>query len=305
MSYSIIIPVYKGEECVTLLFQKIRNFFLGQNYLFEVIFVYDCGPDNSWEILKQIKKEYPQQVRLIKLSRNYGQHNALICGIEQAEGDFIITMDEDLQQDPDDIKLLIEEQAKSNYDVVYGIFNESNHNTFRTVTSNLFRKIIFKGIPELSPYYSPFRLIKKNIAKSTTEMRNSYTFLDGYLSWITNHIGNCQVTHHNRYAGTSSYTLDKLIEHSINIFVTFSNYPIRLLFKSAMLLFLINICFAIYILIRKFFIEDMAAGYPSLILMISFGISCIMLSLSIIGEYIFRINLKTTKRPNYNIDQII
>ena len=92
MQYSIIIPVYNGEQTVENLYTRIKQFF-ADKYNYEVIFVYDCGKDNSWEALLRIKKQNPQNVKLIRLSRNYGQHNALICGFEYAKGDFIVTMD--------------------------------------------------------------------------------------------------------------------------------------------------------------------------------------------------------------------
>lgn len=305
MNYSIIVPVYNGEKTVRLLFERVNKFFTASKYTFELIFVYDCGKDNSWVVLQDLKNEYPDLIKLIKLSRNFGQHNALICGFEYASGEYFITMDEDLQHAPEDIEILINKQKESDFDVVYGKYDVRKHSVLRNFTSSVLKKIIEIGIPEIHPDYSAFRLIKSNIAKSTIEMRNSYTFLDGYLSWITTNVCSCIVSHNERQGGVSAYTFNKLLNHTVNIFVTFSNLPIRFLTKLSFLVLFIMSLFSAYIIVRKIMIDDLAMGYPSLIITVGFGIGLIMLSIGILGEYVYRINLKTTKRPNYNIDKIL
>lgn len=305
IQYSVIIPVYNGETTVMPLFERLKSFFESNAFTYEIIFVYDCGKDNSWKSLTELKKANSDVIKLIKLSRNFGQHNALICGFEYVKGDFVITMDEDLQHAPEDICRLIEKQSETDCDVIYGKYEELSHSIFRNISSRVLKRIINVGIPDIHRDYSAFRLLKSSIAKSTIEMRNSYTFLDGYLSWITSNVDSCLVSHHERQGGVSAYNLGKLINHSINIFVTFSNLPVRLLSKVSIGL-LIGMCFfAGYIVVRKLVYNDLALGYPSLILAIGFGVGLIMLALGIIGEYIYRINLKTTKRPNYNIDKVL
>jgi len=304
MLYSIIIPVYNGEQTVEKLYTRIKQFFTDK-YLYEVIFVYDCGKDNSWEVLLKIKMQNPQNVKLIRLSRNYGQHNALICGFEYAKGDFIVTMDEDLQHAPEDIQKLIDKQKEMDYDVVYGKYEIRNHSGFRNAGSSILKRIIDVGIPDIHPDYSAFRLIKAGIAKSCITMRNSYTFLDGYISWITTNCSSCIVSHSERQGGVSAYTFSKLINHTINIFVTFSNLPIRFLTKLSFFVLFVMTLYSTYIIIRKLVFNDLAMGYPSLVIIVGFGVGLIMLALGIIGEYIYRINLKTTQRPNYNIDKTI
>ena len=304
MLYSIIIPVYNGEQTVDNLYTRIKQFF-ADKYNYEVIFVYDCGKDNSWEVLLKIKMQNPQNVKLIRLSRNYGQHNALICGFEYAKGDFIVTMDEDLQHAPEDIQKLIDKQNEMDYDVVYGKYEIRNHSGFRNAGSSILKRIIDVGIPDIHPDYSAFRLIKAGIAKSCITMRNSYTFLDGYISWITTNCSSCIVSHSERQGGVSAYTFSKLINHTINIFVTFSNLPIRFLTKLSFFVLFVMTLYSTYIIIRKLVFNDLAMGYPSLVIIVGFGVGLIMLALGIIGEYIYRINLKTTQRPTYNIDKTI
>jgi polyisoprenyl-phosphate glycosyltransferase len=303
MTLSIIVPVYNGELTIDYLLQGINNALKDIEY--EVIFVYDCGPDNSWEIIKRLKNTYPDKVQGIKLTRNYGQHNALICGFQSARGDYLITMDEDLQHDPNDILVMFEKQKEGDYDVVYGVPDIPKHKKFRNLTSSILKRMIIVGIPDINKDYSAFRLLKKEIARKTVEMQNSYTFLDGYLSWITSNYGSCEVRHSERLAGQSSYTLRKLVNHSLNIFFTFSNIPIRLLTYTSIIIFLLTFSYSIYIIIRKIILNDYIPGYPSIIIVLGLGISLILLGLGILGEYLHRVNLKTTRRPNFAIREII
>jgi undecaprenyl-phosphate 4-deoxy-4-formamido-L-arabinose transferase len=305
MKLSFIIPVYHGEHTVSPLFEAIKDACKKYDFPFETVFIWDCGPDNSWASILKLKKEYPTIVKAIRMSRNFGQHNAIICGFAHANGDFMITMDEDLQHNPDDIKLLVDKQSENDFDVVYGYYSEQQHSRFRTLTSNILRKMLSVGIPDLYKDYSAFRLLKRELALATIEMQNSYTFLDGYISWITNNVSSVQVSHKNRLSGESSYTLKKLISHSINIFVTFSNLPIKIMTWLSLLFFVFTFGYAIYVLLEKIIFNNLVPGFASIIVLMGFGIGSILFGISVLGEYIHRINLKTTRRPNYRISQIL
>jgi len=300
MILSIIIPVYRGEMTIRSLYSKIVKAFENNNSIeLEVIFVYDCGGDNSWKVIKEIVSKSNDIAKGVRLSRNFGQHNALICGFENATGDFAVTIDEDLQQDPNDIIKLLEKQKENNYDVVYGKFKKLKHSFFRNLTSSLLKRLIQLGIPDLHPDYSALRLIKKEIYHELPKLENSYTFLDGYISWITTNVASIPVDHYNREKGNSSYNIKSLIEHSINIFVTFSNLPIRILTYSSIIAFIATIVYSAIIVYQRYVGQISIPGYASLIIAIGLGVGFILLGLGIIGEYIYRINLKTTKRPNY------
>jgi undecaprenyl-phosphate 4-deoxy-4-formamido-L-arabinose transferase len=302
---SVVVPVYNGEYTILDLFLGLKVFFEEHKLKFEVIFIHDCGPDNSLKILEQLQSHHPELIKVISLTRNYGQHNAIIAGIQHAKGEFILTMDEDLQHSPSDIKSLLKEQKEGDFDVVYGRYLERQHTSTRNLGSAFLKKMIAIGIPDIHHDYSAFRLIKSDIAKAMIEMHNSYTFIDGYISWITTNCSSCDVTHSERKGGKSAYNLKKLINHSINIFVTFSDLPLRLLTYFSLLIFTITSIFSFYIVVRKLVFDDFEMGYPSLIVSIGFAVSVIMLSLGVVGEYIYRINLKTTKKPNYIVKKIL
>lgn len=301
--YSVIIPVYSGELTLNELNKQLHSFFTENELWYELIYVYDCGKDNSWNILQKLKKEY-KNIRAIRLYRNFGQHNAIICGIKYSSGDFIVTIDEDLQQNPKDILKLIQKQHEGDYDVVYGKYDEPKHSSFRNVSSILLKNLLSVSMPDMHKDYSAFRLIKVNIAKKTLEMNNSYTFLDGYLSWLTRNISSIEVTHFERYAGVSSYNFKKLLQHTINILFTFSKLPIRILSTTSFIVFFSFGLYATYLFLRKIIFNDLITGYSSTMIILGMGIGLILFGLGIIGEYLYRINLKVTKNLNFFEEEI-
>jgi glycosyltransferase involved in cell wall biosynthesis len=305
VNLSFIIPVFHGEHTVHPLFKAIQRACNEYNYMFEVVFIWDCGPDNSWESILTLKHEFPTEVKAIRLSRNFGQHNAIICGFAYASGDFMVTIDEDLQHNPDDIKLLVAKQMENDYDIVYGHYPDPQHTWFRNVMSKMLREILVKGIPNLNKDYSAYRLIKRDLALATLEMQNSYTFLDGYISWLTSNVDSVKVSHNSRLDGESSYTMMKLIRHSLNIFVAFSDLPIKLVVYLSLLFFIFTFGYAIYILLQKLIFNNLIPGFASIIVLIGLGIGSILFGIAVIGEYIHGINLKTTRRPNFRISEIL
>lgn len=299
---SVVIPVYRAIETLEVLNNQLHEV-LGDN-LAEIVFVYDCGNPLSWKLIEELSKKHPKTIG-VHLGRNYGQHNATICGFEYTSGDYVVTMDEDLQHDPNSIPEMLNALKENGYDLVYGKYLDRKHSGFRNITSRLLGRLLSSGIPDLHPDYSAFRIMRKPIALATTSMRNSYTFLDGYITWITSDVGSIQVPHGESQAGESSYTFKKLLEHSINIFVTFSNLPIRLLTYFAILFFVGSTFYSIYILINSMLYDNYLAGFPTLMVVLGFGFGFTLMGLGIIGEYIQRINLKTTNRPNYTVSEVV
>ena len=239
VKYSVVVPVYRGELTLRKLAKELIFFFNSERFSFELIFVDDFAPDKSWDIIKSIKKDHEEVIRGIRLSGNSGQHNALKCGILNATGEYIITMDEDLQHSPYDIIKLIMKQKESDYDLVYGSFRKLSHNKFRNLTSRVLKKLLRVGLPGLHPDYSPFRLIKSKVAREALSGKTSYGFIDAYLSLSRSKTASVEVIHSKRYAGRSSYNLRKLISHSINIFINFSVPLIRVLAWSFLILILL------------------------------------------------------------------
>jgi polyisoprenyl-phosphate glycosyltransferase len=221
MEFSVIIPVYNGEKTVTELHKSLKKALQNQ-HTFEIIFVHDCGKDESWSVISEIVKSDPGRTKGFRLNYNSGQHNALLFGIKQAKGDFIITLDEDLQHDPVYLNKMSEKQKEGNYDVVYARFMKLKHPGLRICTSELLRIILSRIVPGLYQQYSPFRFIKRDIAQRITILKNSYTFLDGYLGMVTDKFGFIDAEHFRRADGVSSYSYYKLFRHAIMIAIAYS-----------------------------------------------------------------------------------
>ncbi len=301
--YSVVIPVYSGAGTLEELTLRLHMFFTSRNLTYEIVFVHDCGPDRSWDVITHLKSASGARITAVQLTRNFGQHNATICGFMYAQGQFVITMDEDLQHFPEEIIKLIDRQRETQADVVYGRYVNAQHSFFRNVTSNLLKAMLRFGIPRLHPDYTSFRLLRSAIAKETVRMDNSYTFLDGYLSWITADVVSVDVDHARRSYGRSAYSLSALVNHSINIFVTFSLLPIRVLTVLSSVFLFVSTGYAMYLLIRRIVFADLIPGYASTNVILGLGFGSVMFGIGILGEYIYRINQKTTRRPNFIVRQ--
>jgi glycosyltransferase involved in cell wall biosynthesis len=300
---SIVIPVFRGRDTLAALVNQLKRALACEQ--FEVVFVFDGGEKDSWVSVKRLQQEHTF-IKAIKLSRNFGQHNATICGFEHCSGEVVVTMDEDLQHSPNDILPLIQYLKENDLDVVYGKYMTLNHNLFRNLTSTIVKKTLKIGMPDLYPDYTSFRVIRSEIAKELPKMNNSYTFLDGYISWLTTNIGSVSVAHHTDEAGESGYTFYKLFSHMLNIFFTFSALPIRIVSVAALAFFIVTLVFTLYVVLRAIFEPDyFLLGYPSLISIIGFGFSLTLYGMGILGEYIQRVNAKTTKRPNYLVSEVV
>jgi glycosyltransferase involved in cell wall biosynthesis len=300
--YSIVIPIFRADEVLFKLYENIA--LVIEKKHFEVILVFDSGEIKSMEICEELCSNQ-ENVICLKLSRNFGQHNALLAGIELAKGNWVITLDEDFQHDPVEIPKLIEQQRLTGAKVVYGEYKIRKHNKFRNTTSWLLKKLLSLGIPELYPNYTAYRLIDINTAKSLLKMNNSYTFLDGYLSWVTNSFSHVHINHRESLSKTSAYSTRKLIAHSINIFVTFSSIPIRFLTIISFILFFLSCLYSIWIIVNSLINAHYQSGFPTIMAFLGFGFGFVLLGIGIIGEYIYKISLKSTNRPNYIVEKII
>ncbi|MGB8490330.1 MAG: glycosyltransferase [Bacteroidales bacterium] len=221
MKLSVIIPVFRGGEILKDLFIRIDNV-LFNRFDYEVLFICDGCDQKSYSVLKEVQKSWPEHIRIFYFARNQGQHKAIQFGLGKAKGDFIVTMDEDLQHDPSDIPALIEKQMEGNYDVVYGHFTNLQHKGIRNNISKILRVVLKHFIPALYEYYSPYRLIKSETAHKIATVTDQYVFIDDLLCRITRSLAFVDITHHPRITGRSSYTIFRLLKHAILIVFLYS-----------------------------------------------------------------------------------
>ncbi|MDD1504955.1 glycosyltransferase family 2 protein [Lysinibacillus sp. CNPSo 3705] len=300
---SVIIPVFRSHLHLTALNNQLVSALEKIGECFEIIFVEDCGGDNSWDVIQQIATR-DQRITAVKLSKNFGQHAATICGIAQAKGKWIVTIDDDLEQNPNDIIALYNEAIKG-YDLVYGVFEQRSHSRWRNITSYCARKLFNLAIPSLNYDYTSFRIIKSSIAKELQQFDSPYPFIDGYLSWITNNYSTVKVLHAERGSGSSNYTFSKLLRHTINISISFSEVPLKLSSWMGLFTSILGLLWLFLILIQKVTGTVTVSGYASTMAAILFIGGIQLIVLGVIGEYIYRINFKTSKKPLYLVGQMI
>ena len=232
----------------------------------------------------------------VQLSRNFGQHAATICGFAHARGRWIATLDDDLEQTPECLARLYE-KAKEGFDLVYGIYPQRSHKVWRNATSDIARWLFRKAIPSLNDTYTSFRVIRGDLARELVKFDSPFPFVDGYLSWLTNHCTCVEVPHRTRQHGTSNYTFRKLVAHTVNIFVTFSDLPLRLASWIGLLTFLIGMVWLVVLILRYLVGGITVSGFASIMAGILLFGGVQLLMLGIFGEYLGRMNFKSSKKP--------
>ncbi|QAA82130.1 glycosyltransferase [Aequorivita sp. H23M31] len=301
MEYSIIIPVFNSEQSLPELKERIMTVFKDISEEFEIIFVDDYSQDNSWNVLFDLKSESPNKIRLFRLGKNFGQHNATICGFHQARGKWIVTMDDDLQQAPEDIPLLIERQKETGANVVYGISNE-NHPLLRKVGSNVYKKST-KHLHGSFGNGSSFRLIDASLINKLKGHKQQFNFIDEILHWHTNFIECVRVSHAPRKYGKSTYSAHKLWMLANNNTLNYSNLPLKLMMYFGGVFSFIFIIIGMYFIAKKMVFGVSVPGFTALIVSVSFSASLMLLCFGILGYYLKNILSRLNNQPAYFIKE--
>jgi undecaprenyl-phosphate 4-deoxy-4-formamido-L-arabinose transferase len=299
---SAVIPVYNAatslEELLALLTAELEK----ATDKFEIILVEDCGQDNSWEIIETYSRRDPR-IQGIRLSRNFGQHNALLCGIRQAAFDIIVTLDDDLQNPPSEIPALLEELDKG-YDVVYGTPRQERHGLLRNLASVLTKIALQNGMGvETARKVSAFRAFRARLREGFNNYQGPFVSIDVLLTWSTSRFTAIPVKHDRRVSGKSNYTLTKLFNHAFNMLTGFSTVPLQL---ASMLGFLFTIFgggVLAWVLVRYFIAGGSIPGFPFLASIIAIFSGVQLFALGVFGEYLARIHFRTMDRPSYVVSE--
>ena len=302
IEYSLVIPVFNSEKSLTELYNRLTDVLQKITLDYEIILVDDDSGDNSWQVLKNLR-EKDKRVKIIQNIRNYGQHFTLLCGFRHSKGEYIITMDDDLQHPPEEITKLINEIKKDDYyDIVVGYPIKKRQNFIKKFLSNMANRLnsyFFDKPKDLR--MSPFRIIKRNIIDITITQDSPNFVLGSTLIKITRRIKNIEVKHDKRKYGKSQYSVKKIIRMSFdNIFMN-STLPLRLLSIFGILIAFFSFGYGFYILLSWIFVGTPIMGWTSLILSILFFSGVILLSMGIIGEYLIRIIKSISQNPHYFI----
>ncbi|MEI6683980.1 MAG: glycosyltransferase family 2 protein [Bacteroidota bacterium] len=302
--YSVVVPVYNSCESLEELSVRIVHTMEGIQKTFEIIFVDDDSADNSWGIVENLQKADPGRIVAIRLARNFGQHNATICGIAQASGAYIITIDDDLQNPPEEISKLISCMEQSEADLVYGIYGKKHHSMVRNMGSGAI-KGWSRRVFSTKGDGSSFRLMKASLGKNLLNHQINFIYIDELFNWYTSHIAFVLVEHQKRPYQQSTYTPHTLFSLLSNLIIYYTTMPLKMMvyggFISAMLSFITGIFF-IY---RKLAHGTPIQGFTALIVTILFSTSIILLSLGVIGEYLSRIYMVQNRKPPFAIKTVL
>lgn len=303
ISYSIVVPVYNSAKTLEELCARLVQTFISNKISFEIILVNDNSKDNSWDVIKKIKSNSSNNITAVNLSQNFGQHKALLCGFQQTTADYVVTIDDDLQYFPEDILQLIEEQKKSNADVVYGIYENKKHAVWRNAGSTLIAKL-FRHFASMPVKGSSFKLISKEIINQIKNYNQPFVFLDEIIAWHSSNTSFTSIRHEERKEGTSGYSLFKLIKYSFQIIVSYTTLPLRIITWFGLLAFLVCLGFVIYFVYMKY-TYGAELGFTTLIVSIFMSTGLILFSIGIIGEYISRLFMIQTQKPLFIIKEIL
>jgi len=300
---SVVIPVYRSERTLPELHRRLTAALTPITDRYEILFIEDCGGDGAWEVIESLCGQ-DERVHGVQLSRNFGQHAATICGIVRARGEWILTLDDDLEHPPEFVPKLLE-KARDGFDLVYAVYPERTHTGWRNLTSALGRWMFRIAIPNLNYDYSSYRLIRRNTAKALAEFDSPFPFVDGYLAWVTNRYGTVMVDHGQRVHGASNYNFRKLFTHTINIFVTFSDLPLRFATWLGLAAFIVGGIGLLTIVLARLLGGITVSGYASVMAgIIVFG-GMQLLILGIFGEYIGRMNFKSSRKPLFLVGRTV
>jgi glycosyltransferase involved in cell wall biosynthesis len=302
LDLSVVIPAYKSHAILPVLVSRLEAVLLPSPHRYEILLIDDGSMDDTWNTIDQLTRTH-DNLRGISLTRNYGQHNALLCGIRAAHGAVIVTMDDDLQHSPEDIPKLLAEIAKG-YDVVYGTPVAEQHGMWRNMASQVTKIALQVALGvHTARSVSAFRAIRTSLRDCFADYRAPSVSIDVLLSWGTTHISALPVHHAPRHSGTSHYSVGRLLVHAFNMITGYSGLPLRMasLMGFAMTLFGIGILG--YVVVRYFWLGNPVPGFPFLASIIVIFSGAQLFSIGIIGEYVARLHFRMMDRPTYHIRQ--
>ncbi|MHA1279990.1 MAG: glycosyltransferase family 2 protein [Candidatus Helarchaeota archaeon] len=301
---SIVIPIYNSQKSIPVLIKALTDTLPNTASEYEIILVNDGGKDGSWECIEEISQLY-DNIRAFDLARNFGQHNALLCGIRQAKYEIIVTMDDDLQHPPSEIIKLLDELNRG-FDVVYGTPNHETHGFFRNLSSK-FTKWALKITTQI-PYtnkISAFRAFRTSLRKLFANYNNTYVSLDVLLSWGTTKISFVKVKHNKREFGKSQYTFLRLFIHGLNMILGFSLLPLRVASILGFVFTIFGFLILAYVVIRYLVQGGAVPGFSFLASSLAIFSGIILFVLGIMGEYLARMYSSTLTKPPYMINRQI
>jgi glycosyltransferase involved in cell wall biosynthesis len=295
---SVVIPVYKAEKTLHTLYARLKSSVETISDDFEIILVEDCGGDGSWEIIEELARQ-DSRVKGIQFSRNFGQHYGITAGIDHSSGDWVVVMDCDLQDQPEEVPRLYE-KAKEGYDVVLAMRGKRKDGVVKRFNSWAFYGV-FNYLSDLKHegQAGNFRIISRKVVDNFRQMREQLRFFGGLIDWMGFPTACIDVRHDERLHGESTYTSGKLWKLAMETIIAYSDKPLRMSVRFGFAMSFFSILYGVYIVFKALFHSVPVMGWSSLIVSLYFIGGIIIATLGIIGIYLGKTFDETKKRPLY------
>jgi undecaprenyl-phosphate 4-deoxy-4-formamido-L-arabinose transferase len=299
-SVSVVVPVFGGVGTLPELVARLEPVLAAEAGWAEIVLVDDDGPDASWETIRELAGSHPR-VRGIALSRNYGQHAAVLAGIRAARGDVVVTLDDDLQQPPEAIPALLG-RLEQGCDVVYGTPVREQHGLLRDLASRLTKLALQSAMgAETARMVGPFRAFRTRLRDAFAGYESPFVNVDVLLTWATTRFAAVPVQHAPRPEGRSGYTFGKLVRHALDMTTGFSVLPLQLASLTGFAFTLFGTGVLVYVVARYLAEGTPVPGFPFLASIIAIFAGAQLFALGIIGEYLARMHFRLMGRPSYTV----
>jgi glycosyltransferase involved in cell wall biosynthesis len=297
---SVVVPAYDSARSLPELISRLTPVLASLSSKFEILLVNDGSRDDTWQTISELAKRHAAVVG-INLMRNYGQHNALLAGIRLARYELVVTLDDDLQNPPEEIPRLLA-HLESGFDVVYGYPEHEHHGLWRDIASQI-TKIALASTMGVSTarHVSAFRVFRTRLREAFRDYRSPRVSLDSLLTWGTGNFGAIPVRHDPRRIGVTNYTFRKLVIHAINMITGFTILPLQITSLIGFLFAFGGMVVLGYVLGRYFTLGRVVPGFAFLASVIAIFSGAQLFALGIIGEYLARMHLRLMERPPYTV----
>lgn len=301
-SISVVVPVYNSEQTIVAVCERVRAVLEPLTRELEFVLVDDGSRDGSWRCIEEFARRDPR-VRGIHLMRNFGQHNALLCGIRSARHELIVTLDDDGQNPPEEIPKLLE-QLTPELDVVYGTPADEQHGMLRDWASVITKLVLKRAMGvDVARSISAFRVFRTHLRDAFADYRGSIVSIDVLLTWGTTRFAAIPVKHHPREVGTSNYSVARLIAHAMNMMTGFSTFPLQVASVTGLAAVVLGIVIFGWVIGRILISGVEVPGFAFLACIITIFAGAQMFSIGIIGEYLGRMHFRTMDHPCYVVQQ--
>jgi glycosyltransferase involved in cell wall biosynthesis len=298
---SVVIPVYRAESCLEELYRRLRAALETVTTDFEIVLVEDCGGDGSWPLIVDLAQKDPR-VKGIQFSRNFGQHYGITAGLDHCDGDWIVVMDCDLQDRPEEIPRLYA-KAQEGHEIVVARRAKRNDPFFKQINSRLYYKLLsWLADMDYDPQANNFRMLSRKVIRNYLQMRERSRFFISLINWMGFPAATIDVQHDERFEGESTYTFAKLWRLGAETIIAYSDKPLRLAIRFGFIIAFFAFLYGLYILFLALFHGSPVTGWSSLIVSFYFIGGIIIAILGILGIYLGKTYDETKQRPLYVIN---